>query len=281
MAKSRIYQIYYDDETRKAVDPAFIPLDNTANERPDWREYWPMRTFLLANTLEPDTFYGFLSPRFCTKANIPASEVNAFIEKVGEGCDLVSFSPFPDQNGLFINVFEQGDYVHPGLAACCQSLLAMIGSSLKIQDVTMDTRNAVFCNYFVAKPHFWTHWLDIGEKLFAAAETTASPLYSQLNSNLAWRQGMSGVDTKVFVMERIVSMVLALHPEMRTAAYEPFKRPVTMTPFAEFPFEAVLSDALKMAYNVSKDPIYLAAFGQIREQVQKQMQDLEATKAAG
>ena len=52
----------------------------------------------------------------------------------------------------------------------------------------------------------------------------------------------------------------------------PFQRPCTRSPFAEFPFEAVLSDALKIAYNVRGDAIYKSAFGQIREQVQKAMQ---------
>ena len=39
-------------------------LDNLRNERPDWREYWPIRRFLLEGTPDPDAFYGFFSPRF-------------------------------------------------------------------------------------------------------------------------------------------------------------------------------------------------------------------------
>ena len=37
------YQIYYSEQTRDALDPGFLPLDNLANPRPDWREYWPIR----------------------------------------------------------------------------------------------------------------------------------------------------------------------------------------------------------------------------------------------
>ena len=44
---ARIHQIYYSEQTRAELDPGFLPLDNSANERPDWREYWPIRRFLL------------------------------------------------------------------------------------------------------------------------------------------------------------------------------------------------------------------------------------------
>ena len=43
------FQIFYNDATRAAVDPAFQPLDNSANERPDWYEYWPIRRFFHDN----------------------------------------------------------------------------------------------------------------------------------------------------------------------------------------------------------------------------------------
>jgi hypothetical protein len=43
-----IHQIYYDDAQRPALDPAFLPYDNRANPRPEWREYHVFRTEWLA-----------------------------------------------------------------------------------------------------------------------------------------------------------------------------------------------------------------------------------------
>jgi hypothetical protein len=63
----KIYQIYYSEATKAHNDPGFLPMDNLANERPDWREYWPIRNYLLNNNLEEDTRYGFLSPKFEAK----------------------------------------------------------------------------------------------------------------------------------------------------------------------------------------------------------------------
>ena len=57
--KTRIYQICYSKETLANVPVGFLVLDNVANERPDWREYWAIRNFLLNNYLSEDTLYGF------------------------------------------------------------------------------------------------------------------------------------------------------------------------------------------------------------------------------
>jgi len=62
-----IYQIYYDQATYQALDPGFIPLDNSKTERPDWFEFWPIRKFLKENPLQADSWYGFLLPKFAGK----------------------------------------------------------------------------------------------------------------------------------------------------------------------------------------------------------------------
>ena len=64
----------------KNSDPGFDVLDNSANERPDWYEYWPIRKFLLNETLDENAFYGFLSPKFKLKTNLSAAEVRDFIK---------------------------------------------------------------------------------------------------------------------------------------------------------------------------------------------------------
>ena len=50
MTEIHLHQIFYDEKTRGEVGAGFLPLDNCTNERPDWREYWPMRNFLMQKT---------------------------------------------------------------------------------------------------------------------------------------------------------------------------------------------------------------------------------------
>ena len=37
---------FFDEATRALLDPGFLPLDNTANRRPEWYELWVIREFL-------------------------------------------------------------------------------------------------------------------------------------------------------------------------------------------------------------------------------------------
>ena len=67
-----IHQIFYNAYTEKSLDQGFIPLDNSDNVRPDWREYWPIRKYLINNELNENDLYGFFSPKFKEKTGLSA-----------------------------------------------------------------------------------------------------------------------------------------------------------------------------------------------------------------
>ena len=60
--KVALYQIAWSDEVMAHIEPGYGILDNRHDGRHDWREYWPMRKFLLTQALDEDTYYGFFSP---------------------------------------------------------------------------------------------------------------------------------------------------------------------------------------------------------------------------
>ena len=270
MASVHVFQIFYSEATRRALDPGFLPLDNSGNERPDWREYWPIRRFLLGTPLVEGDYYGFLSPRFAEKTQIGSAQMIEFARTAHAQCDVVSFSPHPDQHGLFWNVFEHGDWWHPGMLAAAQGIFDHLALGVRLDALVMDSRTSIFSNYFVAKPTFWRPWLALNERLFALAESREGPLAARLNAPMSHRVALGAVDLKVFVMERTASLVLAMHPELKATAYKPFTRPLSVA-FGRFGREAVLSDALKIAFNTTGDPIYKGAFGHLRAQVKQQL----------
>lgn len=98
-----IRQIFYDERTRAQLDPGFVPLDNTANPRPDWSEYWPIRQFFVAHTFVRDAGYGFLSPKFGAKTGLTAADVHRFIAE--EEADVFLYSPWLDQSATVLKVF--------------------------------------------------------------------------------------------------------------------------------------------------------------------------------
>lgn len=99
--KTNIHQIFYNEETKKSRDTGFLPLDNTQNKRPDWREYWPIRNYLLHESLDEDALYGFFSPKFKAKTGLTSDECYRFINSQPPDIDVVSFSPFYDLGAFF------------------------------------------------------------------------------------------------------------------------------------------------------------------------------------
>jgi hypothetical protein len=209
-ASISIYQIFYDEETRSRIEPGYLPLDNTANPRPDWYEFWSIRQFLRENPLQPDRWYGFFSPRFGDKTKLSPAEIFEFIETIEGYADVALFSPYWDQIAYFQNPFEQGEYYHPGLMAAARRFIDIVGVKLDLDRLVSDTLTAVFSNYVVAKPAFWAAWLKLADLLFEFAEHSDDPAAIAMRTPIRYKGEPEAVAMKVFIQERLASMVLAL-----------------------------------------------------------------------
>lgn len=263
----RVFQIYYDVATRDAVDPDFEPLDNSASERPDWFEYWPIRGFLRSATLEEGTFYGFFSPRFYSKTHLRGAQVRAFVG-AAEAADVVTFSPHPCHCACFINVFEQGEAFYPGIYKTVASFLREVDPGFSLDSFVTHSRNTVFSNFFVARPTFWRRWLELCERLVAHAESPASPLHAELSIRHEYRKEggpAMAVQRKVFVLERLISYLLQVG-RVRVVNYPPFSFPLSDR-FAGRLAELMELDRLKIAFSESGDTRHLYAYAALRDRV--------------
>ncbi|QJR09710.1 hypothetical protein DSM104443_00760 [Usitatibacter rugosus] len=268
MSGVRIFQIYYSEGTRASGDKGFEGLDNLANPRPDWREYWPIRNFLLGNAIEDAAFYGFFSPKFADKTGLDAAAVRNFVEQHGDA-DVLLFSPFFDQMAYPRNIFDQGNWQHPGTMDTFKECARLAEPTVDFDSLVMDSSNTVFCNYFVAKGAFWREWLERCERIFRIAEEGTSDLARRLNE--ATRHDEGGVPTKVFVIERVASLMLSVKGRWNARARNPLSLPWSTSPIARFPMEMAVLDALKVAYSAQGHPEYLAAFAQLRQAIDRQL----------
>jgi hypothetical protein len=237
------YQILNHYTSPQELDPGFGVLDNSANERPDWYEYWPIRTFLLNRTLDENAFYGFLSPKFKLKTNLGAAEVRAFIAASSPDTDVVLFSPSIHNSAFFLNVFEHGNSEHPGLAQAARNFFARIGYPQPLEDLVSDSRNTVHSNYFIAKPRFWRAWLKI----------------RQLRAPTQYR-GNRNVQMKIFLMERVATWILATDRSFLARARDPF---AARSRIYKLPL-AIMCDALKIAYSTEGRKQYKDVFLMLR-----------------
>ncbi len=259
-----IYQIYYSDQTKLSNDVGFIGLDNLANERPDWREYWPIRNYLLSNELNDDHFYGFFSPKFKDKTNLTSSDVHHFVNENFDA-DVILFSPFFDQSALFLNMFDQGSEAHGGIKDALANSVSMVAPDLDINTLVMDNYNTVYCNYFVAKPAFWRSWFDLCELLYKEAEGNKSKLGVQLNAFVRHDGGVAPV--KVFVIERIASLMLANKSTWIVKAFDSKLLPCSNDILARYINDLIQLDLLKTSYLANPKQEYLSEFFKLRQLV--------------
>lgn len=266
--KIHIYQICYSPETLENIPEGFKVLDNLKNERPDWREFWAIRQFLKSNYLSDDALYGFMSPKFPEKTGLSYNNIEKFIKDRYKGEDIVSFSPFWDLISIFKNVFEQGDFFHAGLANACQEFSNKHLAGIDLIGSITHSQNSIFCNYFLAKKSFWYQWLELGELLFNESENNSSYLANILNN--ATTYGEQILPMKIFVQERLATMLLIANSDLKCLSYSPFDIGASRTLFNQFFYEAVLSDALKIAFTNTDNYNYLKKFSEVRNSLIKQ-----------
>ena len=264
MRKIELFHIAYSPQTLAAVGPGYLVLNNVDSERNDWREYWPIRNFLLQETLDDESYYGFFSPRFQEKTGLTHAQVCDFVQGAKDSVEVISFSPQPDMGAFFLNIFEQEEVFQPGFIAASEAFLEAVGIPVRLATLVMDSRQIIFSNYFVARAKFWREWLAVNEKLFAICEGEDSTLKRLLTPETIYP---GAVQRKVFLMERIASLLLTVHPQWQVRAYNTFDCVWSASRLNQFKLEAVLSDALKIAMREQGFHDYHDAFAKLRDRL--------------
>ena len=264
-----LHLIAYSEATHQQVQPPWLQLDNRSNPRPDWFEYGPVRQALLQHaqqgSWDESAFYGYFSPKFSAKTGLDHTQVCSFVQQHAAQADVLLFSPQPDMGAFFLNVFEQGETFDPGLIDAYSQFLDHIGRSTPLSSMVMDTRQVCFSNYFVARPAFWRAWLELNEQLYAVCEGPPMPLQQALTFTTTYPGPNGGVQRKVFLQERAVSLLLATQPQWRSVPHDPFGMGWSVSRFRDHPQDAYISDALKRAYRDTGWPAYMNAFAATRQ----------------
>lgn len=263
--KNKIFQIYYNELTKKSNDKGFIQLDNSSNNRKDWSEYWPIRNYLLNNTLEDDMYYGFFSPKFYEKTGLSSEQVNNILSNSNE--DIVSFSPFFDQSAFFLNIFYQGAANHPSIFECFEKVIKFLDGNQDINQLVMTSKDTIFCNYFAAKKNVWIEWFNLCERIYEVSENNNTDLGNLLNSDVIHSQ--ENYPAKVFVIERIISLLLIINKNITSKAFSPLNLPLTSAQIANFKDILIILDSLKISFQETNSPEYIEIYLDMREKLLK------------
>lgn len=269
MRKAKIYQIFYDDATRKKVMPGFIALDNTANERPDWFEFWVILHYLRTNKLDEDTLYGFISPKFLEKTGISSISVLSTIAEAPEDIDVFLFSAAWEQICYFLNPWEQAEAWHPGLTDISQTLIKQCGLDVDLRTMVTDSTCTVLSNYVIASARFWRAWQWFAERFFLLAEHGNSET-DAYRSGTPYGSMSNPYPIKTFIQERFSSLVLAIGEfnvyaadrsssgQIHTRLFQDDQRTRRMLQTC---------DILKLRYRETGDQDYLNMYWKVRQNI--------------
>jgi hypothetical protein len=161
-------------------------------------------------------------------------------------------------SAFFINIFQQGQYFHKGIEDVGQRFCDHFLNGLDLKKVVMHSGNAIFCNYFLAKPRFWKQWLRLADVMFTEAETSQGKLGQALRAMT--RHDGQNIPMKVFIQERLASLILVTDPSLDALMFNVFDLPQGWDMFSSYQPQAIVCDALKRAYVSTGYPHYLNGY---------------------
>lgn len=204
----KIYQVYYNEISKKNLDKKFIPYDNSKPLNDKEFEYGVMRNIYLNNNpFKNDKLFGVLSWKFQEKSTIKSKDLTSWINK-NKGYDAYICNPWPELSYIFYNLWYQGEYWHPGLIELAEYLFKKANIDIDIRKIRTDSNTCCFCNYWIANQKFWKVYIDTCEKLYKAIYSCDDNIKNLLfNTNV---YGDKDVAFFPFIFERMFSTILSV-----------------------------------------------------------------------
>jgi hypothetical protein len=258
--KLEIHQIFYKEEQRSLLSPAFLPYDNSQARPPNNFEFDVFMSNYNGGKIQAD-LTGFVSWKFEQKTGISGLDFKNFILN-NPGYDIYFINPFPHL-ARFRNVWTQGDHFHPELTALTQSLLKKSGYQINLGSIVNRMDTLCYCNYWVGSQRFWRRYIEF-----------IQPLYHYLNHQLSSAEQArlyQQADAKIrapyppFIFERLFSTFLALNLDLKSAPYAYTDEQLRQKGPRHFKLLKAMHDSIqqnqKMTYDFYQVALNLSTFG--------------------
>lgn len=251
----KVFQIYFKPELKQHCDPAFEPLDNTTNPRPELREWdvWDREhENILAQGLD---HWGYVSWKFKEKTNLTGAQALEHIS-ANPGYDVYLFNPCIVNEAVYANSWEQGDMHHPNISGIGNSFLTKVGyQDPDVRNLMLDRTRTVFANYVVGTRAFWIEFMKFSRRIFTEADI--DPVFKEqvFGAGLSNYAHDKSLPNFTFLIERLIPTFL----ELNDYKVCPYRYTQSTLPNKYWPYIGeinALSD-LKVAVNqYNSDEIY-------------------------
>lgn len=249
-------------EAGEEAQGGFAALEGHSDDA--WGGYIAIRRYLHEHALDETSFYGFVPASFGQQTGLTYSDVTQYINTHSQA-DALAVCPFVYDTHVFLNLFEQGEYVFPGLMDLAQDFLREIGLEFNLVSWVAEARTSVRVQYVIARPVFWRTWLGLADQVFAMAASADAHLSAQLNAvPPGGKHSM-----KWYLVERLAALVLDLDKTLQVVAFDPIEMPATTVKMAWEKTVLRDLDLYKKIWNQTLDPSVLAKFEGERKKIFK------------
>ncbi|MDF0604319.1 hypothetical protein HZU77_001475 [Neisseriaceae bacterium TC5R-5] len=222
-----IYQIQYANEIIGGFDPSFIKYDCRANSENEKREIAHMQKFFDEGMWKNNAsqYVGLVSPKFNDKSKLSGDEFIKWINK-NPGYDVYFINPFPQLRYFHFNVWEQGEYWHPGLLERADFLFKSAGLDIQTAKLPRNSSDTLlYSNYWVANEFFWEKFMR-----FVCTLTTAIDRLENKDQKefFALAPHYAAATFYPFIFERMFSTFLSIDKSFRCLAY-PYEKNILLS----------------------------------------------------
>lgn len=181
--------------------------------------------------------------------------------------DVLPLARAPQQAAFFLNVFEQGELFHRGLAALAADAAQALALPLPQPPAATpaDIGGWLLGTDFIARPAFWHAWRRLVLRIVALGDDDAG-----------WRRRLHAplpggpLPAGALLAERAGALLLLAEPHWRSLPLDGYSRARWGTPALQAdPTDALASDALKHALLQTGWTEFAAVFSRQRERVFK------------
>lgn len=259
-------------------DAGWVVLRSLSGGDSHQTDYDIIRHYFKHHPVEEDALYGFLLPSFFEETHLSVAAIHDFIAQYPNQ-DAYVF-PAPVESAVcYWNVFEQGDTILPGLKSTVQTWLNQLNLNVSLDTLPMPLNRTVYQYYAIAKPNVWRHWLTLSEQLMVLARDANHPLFAALNTQATSR--FQSVPMYQLIIERLLSLVLAVDQSLRVTHYDVYAFPCLDKTFLPYMTYVSSLDTLKRAYQVSRQQKHYDNFMSIRKTIFDRHLNKKAALAQG
>jgi hypothetical protein len=228
----KIFQICFEPRQIELIQSPLTAFDNTANEKPELREYHSFVKATENGSTDGLDAWGFLGPRWEAKLKYSADEIKRAIDENLEN-DVWIFNHARAVNSLTYNVWEQGEFFHKGLRKVAEELLTVAGFDNSVINAFMTEHNTCYCSYFVARKEFWKDYIDFLSRIIVATDALPEDVKEIYNNSANYARDNT-LNMFPFLVERLFSTFLVLRHSKYKVYAKPYDYSVYESQVGEF-----------------------------------------------